>query len=596
MSKAKLQPRRVLTEKEPRTSVRAVVPCVVLAICLLHTPAAGVEPALPTFKDVTTEAGIHFKHSYGDHNLSNIVEGTGPGCAFFDFDGDGFQDVYLLNGCWLREVNDNLGRDLRGKLTNTLYRNNGDGTFTDVTASAGVGHDGYGMGASAADYDNDGDVDLYVLNYGPNVLYRNNGEGTFTDVTARSGLADPSWSVSAPWLDYDADGDLDVYVANYLAYDAGKFRDFYPAAGYPGPLSYRAQPDRLYRNNGDGTFTDVTKPSGLHYPDGRAMSAIAADLSGDGHVDLYVANDATPNGYFLNSGAGTFADQALLFGVAFGEGGQGASSMGPVIGDVNRNGHLDVYIPDMGYGCLLINEGDLFTDVTGPSGLAVTCGQYTGWGGGLIDFDNDGHLDIFVANGNAHHEYSEEDVLLRNNGAGRFLDVAVQSGAYFHEKHVGRGAGFADYDNDGDVDILVMNLNGPAKLLRNDGGNRKPWLKIVPRLARSGRVALGARITVTVGALRMVHEVTGVTGYLSQSDSRAHFGLGQAKRADRVEIRWPDGETSKLVNVKANQILEVVQPTRRDAPTHQQRDRQGAGGGSNAKRENPKSKPAAPGM
>ncbi len=521
--------------------------------------AALAGPGLPVFEDVTEQAGIRFKHSYGDRSLSNIVEGTGPGCAFFDYDGDADLDIYLLNGCWLPEVNDNLGRALRGKLANALYRNNGDGTFTEVTAQAGVGDQHYGMGVSSADYDNDGDLDLYVLNYGPNVLYRNNGDGTFTNVASQAGLDDRNWSVSAPWLDYDGDGDLDVYVANYLEYDAGKFRDFYPAAGYPGPLSYQAQPDRLYRNNGDGTFTNVTSETGLHFPDGRAMSAVATDLNDDGRPDIYVANDATPNCYFVNSGRGSFEDQALLMGLAFGEGGQGASSMGPVIGDVDGNGLLDVYVPDMGYGCLLVNKGKMFVDVTAPSNLAVVCGQYTGWGGGLIDYDNDGHLDVFVANGNAHHEYSEEDVLLRNDGSGRFIDVADQSGPYFREKHVGRGAAFADYDNDGDIDILVMNLNGPAKLLRNNGGNKNNWLKIVPLLAGAKVEAIGARVTVVVGRMRMVQEVAGVTGYLSQSDARAHFGLGSATKVDRVEIRWPGGLITKLENVKANQILEVRQ-------------------------------------
>ena len=536
-----------------------VVLSVLGLVLFVLTPALGVEPALPTFEDVTEQAGIRFKHSYGDHHLSNIVEGTGPGGAFFDYDGDGHLDIYLLNGCWLREVNDNLGRDLRGKLANALYHNNGDGTFTDVTDEAGVGDRGYGVGASAADYDNDGDLDLYVLNHGPNVFFRNNGDRTFTDVSARSGLDDSSWSLSAPWLDYDGDGDLDVYVTNYLEYDAGKFRDFYPAAGYPGPLSYKAQADRLYRNNGDGTFTDVTKQSKVYFADGRTMSAVATDLNNDGHIDLYVTNDATPNCYFVNTGNGTFKNEAMLWGLAFGEGGQGASSMGPVIGDVDRNGLLDVYIPDMAYGCLLVNRGQWFVDVTAPSNLAVVCGQYTGWGGGLFDYDNDGYLDVFVANGNAHHEYTEEDVLMRNDHNGKFIDVADRSGPYFREKYVGRGAAFADYDNDGDVDILVMNLNGPAKLLRNDGGNRNHWLTVAPKLGHTRVDAIGARVTVTVGTMRMVHEVAAVTGYLSQSDPRAHFGLGKAAKADRVEVRWPDGQVTKLENVKANQILNVVQ-------------------------------------
>ena len=530
-----------------------------IAVLLVVGACQAVPPELPTFTDVTDAAGIQFKHSYGDHDLSNIVEGTGPGCALFDYDGDGNLDVYFLNGCWMREVSDNRGRDLRGKLSNALYRNLGDGTFAEVTVDAGVGDQGYGMGASAADYDNDGDLDLYVLNYGPNVLYRNNGDGTFTDVTEASGLGDPSWSLSAPWFDFDHDGDLDVYVANYLEYDAGKFRDFYPAANYPGPLSYNAQPDRFYRNNGDGTFTDITRDVGLHFPDGRAMSAIATDLNDDGKLDVYVANDASSNCFFL-AGDGTFSNEAVAWGLAFGEGGQGASSMGPVAGDVDRDGSLDLYIPDMGYGCLLVRRGKMFMDVTTPSNLAVICGQYTGWGGGLIDIDNDGYLDVFVANGNAHHEYTEEDVLARNDGKGRFSDIAKQSGPYFSEKYVGRGAAFADYDNDGDIDILVMNLNGPANLLRNDGGNQNHWLTVNPVKAGTDVTATGARVTLVIGSRRLIHEAIPVNSYLSQSDARVHFGLGAAERVDQVEIKWPGGKTTVLRDVEADQILKVVEP------------------------------------
>jgi len=565
--------------------------------------ALAAEPPLPTFADVTEQAGIRFKHSFGDHNLSNIVEATGPGGAFFDYDGDGYLDIYLVNGCWLREVNDNQGRDLRGKLFNALYHNNGDGTFTDVTEKAGVKREGYGMGVSAADYDGDGDLDLYLLNYGPNVLYRNNGDGSFTDVSAASGLADRSWSVSASWLDYDNDGDLDVYVANYLEYDEGQFRSFYAASGFPGPLSYKAQPDRLYRNNGDGTFTDVTKEAGVYFPDGRAMSCVAADLNNDGYTDIYVANDATPNCYWVNTGKGTFTNQALEMGVAFGEGGQGASSMGPVAGDVDRDGRLDLYIPDMGYGALLLNKGKFFLDVTTPSNLALVCGQYTGWGGVLFDYDNDGYLDLFVANGDPHHEYPEDPVLVRNDGAGKFVDVARQSGPFFQEKYVSRGAACGDFDNDGDLDLLVMCLNGSPRLLRNDGGNRNNWLIVAPQRAlltnettsrpRSGALgeatsrpapgvgqaaasqpagarsesrtskhpaeAIGARLTVTIGKLKMVQEICGAVGYLSHSDTRAHFGLGKAAKADVVEIRWPNRQVTRMENVPANQILEVVQ-------------------------------------
>ena len=531
----------------------------VLLLALVSAAVAAGQEALPVFTDVTKQAGINAKHSYGDFKLTNIVEGTGAGAMFFDYDGDGWLDIYLPNGCWLKDVNDNRGRSLRGKLTNRLYRNNRNGTFTDVTERAGVGDRGYGVGCSGADFDNDGDLDLYVLNYGANVLYRNNGDGTFTDISKGSGLADARWSLSAPWFDYDGDGDLDVYVTNYLLYDKGKFRSFYPAAGYPGPLSYRGQPDALYRNNGDGTFTDVTKAAGLHNPGGRGMSATVGDLDNDGRLDLYVTNDGMENYYYRNTGKGTFKNEALVTGLAFGEGGQGVSSMGPSIGDVDRDGRLDIYIPDMGYGCLLMNRGKYFEDRTAPSKLAVVCGQYTGWGGLLIDYDNDGYLDVFIANGNAHHEYTEEDVLMRNDGKGRFVDVAARSGAYFRQKHVGRGAAYGDFDNDGDLDLLVVNLNDSPKLLRNDARGANRWLTVSCRRSGGKSDAVGARVTVRTGSLVQIHDVIPVTGYLSQSDARAHFGLGGSKTADSVEIRWPDGRTRRLTNVRANQILTVVQ-------------------------------------
>jgi hypothetical protein len=530
-----------------------------LALAVQAFPARAADPELPVFTDVTQQAGIHVKHSFGDFDLSNIVEGTGAGATFFDYDGDGWLDVYFLNGCWLSDVSDNRGRRLRGKLANSLYHNNGDGTFTDVTQQAGVGDRGFGVGSSAADYDGDGDLDLYVLNYGPNVLYRNNGDGTFTDVSRESGLADPRWSLSAPWFDYDGDGDLDVYVANYLAYDRGKFTAVYAAENYPGPLAYSGQPDALYRNNGDGTFTDVTREAGLYNPEGRAMSATVADLNNDGRLDLYVTNDAMGNSYYEATGKGTFVSKGLELGLEFGEGGQGVSSMGPTVGDVDRNGRIDVYIPDMGYGCLLMNRGDYFEDLTAATGLAVVCGQYTGWGGVLFDYDNDGWLDVFVANGNAHHEYTEEDVLMHNDRTGRFTDVADRSGPYFREKHVGRGATYGDFDNDGDLDLLVVNLNDSPRLLRNDGGNRRAWLAVVPKLAGGKREAIGARVTVKTGSLVQIQDVIPVTGYLSQADPRPHFGLGDARKADVVEIRWPDGRVTQLEDVPAGQFLTVIE-------------------------------------
>lgn len=530
----------------------------VLATALL---AAAAGPELPVFTEISKEAGIQFKHSYGDHHLDNIVEGTGGGACAFDYNNDGFLDLYFVTGAWTRNVSDNEGRDLRGKLFNKLYKNNGDGTFTDVTDRAGVNGKGiFSSACSAADYDNNGYVDLYVLNYGSNILYHNNGDGTFTDVTEKSGLADKRWSLSGVWFDYNGDGFLDVFVANYLLYDDGKFRDFYPAAGYPGPLSYEGQPSALYRNNGDGTFTDVTKEAGLYFPGGRAMGATAADLDNDGDLDIYVSNDAMENYYFENDGKGKFTEKALLKGLAYGEHGQGVSSMGPFIGDIDRNGLLDIYIPDLSYNSLLMQYEKGFRDETERSGLSVIMAQYAGWAGIMLDSDNDGWLDIFTVHGNAHHEYVQEATLVRNRGNGTFEDVSRQSGKYFFEKYVGRGATWGDFDNDGDVDLVVVNLNDYAKFLRNDGGNRNNWLTVDLKLKfpTGSRDANGARVIVTTGSLRQIEDLIPTRGYLGQGDPRLHFGLGKAAQADSVEIRWPDGAVQKLENVKANQFLKLV--------------------------------------
>jgi hypothetical protein len=526
-------------------------------ILLTLTPA----PQMPVYTNVTQDSGVLFKHSYGDHHLDNIVEGTGAGVCIFDFDNDGLADLHFATGAWTQGVSDNMGRDLRGKLSNRLYRNLGNGRFADVTAKAGVGGRGiYSSGCSAADYDNDGSVDLYVLNYGPNILYHNNGNGTFSDVTPRSGLGDPRWSLSAVWLDYNSDGWLDVYVCNYLEYDGGKYRDFYPADGYPGPLSYNGQPDILYRNNGDGTFTDVTRQAGMWRPDGRGMSASAADFNNDGRLDVWVANDAMETHYFENLGNGTFAERAMERNVAFGENGQGVSSMGPYAGDINRDGLLDCFVPNLNYCILFINEGKKgFIDRTTATGLSQLLGQYAGWAGIMLDYDNDGWLDLFITHGNAHHEFVQEDSLIRNKGNGAFEDVSRRSGRYFFEKYVGRGAAWGDLDNDGDVDLVIVNLNDNAKILRNDGGNLRRWLQVEPRLRfpSGSRLAIGARVTVTAGGLRQIEDVNPVRGYLSQGDWRLHFGLGGAEHAD-VEIRWPDGVVERFPRVRADQLIKYT--------------------------------------
>ena len=524
--------------------------------------AANVaENGLPIFTDVTDQAGIQFKHSYGDYEMSNIVEAAGYGACFFDYNGDGFEDIYFPNGRWRKDINDNRGRELRDKLSNALYRNNGDGTFTDVTAQAGVGGHDMAFGCSAADFDGDGDLDLYVLNYSANEFFRNNGDGTFTNMTESSGLGDAHWSLNAPWLDYNNDGLLDVYVCNYLEYDAGKFRNFYAASGHPGPLSYRGQPDALYRNNGDGTFTDVTKEAGVYNSEGRCMSATAADINNDGYMDLYVANDAMENYYYENTGKGTFVEKGTELGLSFGENGQGVSSMGPIVGDVDRDGWPDVFIPDMSYSTLLLKRGEFYDDFTTRAKLAIACGQYTGWGGNLIDYDNDGYLDLYIANGHALHEITQEALLMWNTHKPgvEFLDVSADSGGYFHQKYMGRGTAAADYDNDGDLDILVCNLNDRARLLRNDGGNHNNWLTVEVKRPNGKTDAIGARVTVQVGNLLQIEDVVAVKGYLSQAEPRPHFGLGKSTKADLVQIRWPGGKVQQFKNVPANQFFKVVQ-------------------------------------
>ena len=518
---------------------------------------------LPQFTDVTAAAGIHFKHNTGDGDLHNIVESTGPGGMFFDYDNDGFLDIYLVNGSWHPDISENRGRVFKDKLSHALYHNNGDGTFTDVTAKAGINCKSFGFGVACGDYNNDGFLDIYVLNYGTNTLYRNNGNGTFTDVTAQTGLGDPGWSLHAAWFDYNNDGHLDVFVAHYLRYDKGEFQRsgaYYKADNFPGPLSYPGTQSHLFRNNGNGTFTDVTAEAGLTYPNGRSMSVTAVDVNGDGFTDLFVSNDAGANCLWINDGKGHFTNKAVEYGVAYGEGGQGVSAMGPAVGDADRNGLLDFLVPDMGFGTLHSQvRTNQFMDVTSQSGLAQICGQYTGWGGMLVDFDNDGWLDVFIGNGDPHHLFPEESVLAWNDHHGKFLDMAKDCGDYFQHKYVSRGAAYGDYNNDGNMDVLVFNVADSPRLLRNEGGTGHHWLKVAP-LAKSGLIAFQAMVTVRANGLTMLQPVIASNGYLSCSDPRAHFGLGPATEADWIQIRWPDGQTQRLEHVKADQILKVPHP------------------------------------
>ncbi|MGE5125294.1 MAG: CRTAC1 family protein [Betaproteobacteria bacterium] len=532
----------------------------VLAAGPTRIAAQGTPPGkIPVFSDVLPASGITWQRSFGDHELSNIVEGTGSGACVLDYDGDGRLDLYFPQGRWEKTVSDNRGRDLIDRLQNALYRNKGNFQFEDVTAKAGVGGRNFAFGCSAADYDNDGRVDLLVLTYKGPELYHNDGNGTFSEATEKAGLSDPRWSLNGVWLDYDRDGWLDLFVSNYLEYDEGKFRSFYAAAGYPGPLSYNGVSCTLYHNNGDGTFTDVTKKAGVHSPGGRAMSSVAADLNNDGWPDLYVANDSMENYYYENKGDGTFAEKALELGLALGQNGQGVSSMGPAVADLEGGGNLDILIPDMDYGSLLSKQGGFYSDLVDRSGLALICGQYTGWGAVVQDLDNDGWADVFIANGNSHHEYAEDAVLARNNGKGVFVDVARDAGSFFQTKWSSRGATWADFDDDGNVDLVVVDTSGPPHLLRNGGGTGNHWLKVDARVKGGVRTAIGARVTITAGGRTQFQDVIGVNGYLSQGDTRAHFGLGAAEKVDSLRVRWPDGTSDEWRDLKADQVLRLDQ-------------------------------------
>ena len=520
----------------------------------------GQPDVVPTMTDVTKAAGIEFAHNLGDPDMSNIVESTGAGCAFFDYDADGDMDVYLINECYLQGISHPIGRRMADKLTNILYRNNGDGTFTDVTEKAGVGDKGFGMAAVAGDYDNDGDPDLFVTNYGPNVFFRNNGDGTFTDITKEAGVENDLFGIGATFFDYDRDGYLDLYVGNYVSYDPN-YKYYYPAEAFPGPLAYKGQPDVLYHNRGDGTFEDVTEKAGVLNPEGRAMGVTSCDIDNDGDVDVFVCNDAMENYMYQNNGDGTFTDVALLTATGFGQNGEATSAMGPEFGDFNLDGLLDLLVPDMNYGCLYKNAGDgLYEEMSAQMGLASVLGQYVSWSGNFFDYDCDGYLDILIVNGDAHHLEPEEDCIFWNDRGQKFIDISAKCGKDFQAKYVSRGSAIADYDNDGDLDALIANINDPARLLRNDGGNRNHWIMIDARGTKSNRDAIGTRIRVTVNGKTQTRDVISSSGYLSQSDRRAHFGLGKSEKAEKIEIRWPTGETTTLTDVQGDRVLKVVEP------------------------------------
>ena len=541
-----------------------------LIICVLGVTAHTSTRA--EFTDVTAQAGIAWKHVSGAEGAHHLPETVGGGGAFLDHDGDGDLDLFLVNGgTW---ENGAVGIGARS----ALYRNDGDGSFTDTTDDAGLGHRGhYGQGVATGDYDNDGAVDVYVTNFGANTLYHNEGDGSFTDVTLDAGVGDPLWSSSAAFVDYDMDGLLDLYVVNYLRYSLDAE---YPPCGEPNlptychPSLFEGAPDRLYRNNGDGTFEDVSGASGVGGIKGlfrgKGLGVVASDLNDDGAPDLYIANDDTPNDLFLNRGDGTFVEAGLLAGCAYSFDGVAQAGMGVDAGDYDGDGLLDIFVTNLSYetNALYRNNGDgTFTDSIYEAGLGQASALDVGFGAGFVDYDNDGALDIFVANGHVLDTvertsdvltYAQPDRLFRNDGFGVFEDVSEASGAYFATRGVSRGAIFGDYDNDGDTDIVVCRSNGPVSLLRNDvdAGN---WLRFRLRGRLSARDGFGARVTVTAGGRTLVREARAAWSYMSANDPRVLVGLGDATRAERVVVRWPSGVTQTLTDIPANREMLVAE-------------------------------------
>ncbi len=514
-------------------------------------PAAGDQ----AFLDVTAAAGLDFLHQVGDELMNNIVESLGSGAAWLDADGDRDLDLYLLNQGWLKGVS---GGPRGESAANRLYRNRGDGTFEDVTRRAGTGDTGYGYAVAVGDVDNDGDADLYVANCGANRLYVNRGDGTFRERAAEAGVDDERCSAGATFLDADGDGRLDLYVANYLVFDPDYTLHYAPDV-YPGPLAYAAEGDALYRNRGDGSFEDWTTHAGIDaVPAGRAMGVVATDFDLDGRPDLFVANDASENFLFRNIGDGEFEETAVLSGAAFGFYGEATGAMAGSVGDLDNDGLPDILVTDTTYGSLYRNTEDLlFEDLVVSSGLAALSGQWVSWGGGFFDFDNDADLDALLVNGDLKHPTGRPDLLLENTGDGKF--VSGEGGDYFATARLGRGGSFADFDDDGDLDVLITNLDDAPVLLRNDWPAPGHWLRLGLVGTVGNRDGFGAIVTVEADgrSWRRVHHAA--SGYLTQNDPRLHFGLGGATRVDRLEVIWPAGSRQTFEDLEVDQPYTVTE-------------------------------------
>jgi len=523
------------------------------------------------FTNVAAAAGLRAPIIYGDEGKADyILESMGCGVAFLDYDNDGWQDIVVLTG---RRRSGPTPADA----TIRLYHNNRDGTFRDVTAASGLGRSVWASGITVADYDNDGFDDLFITCWGQNILFHNEGNGTFKDVTRKAGLLHEGtrYGTGCTWIDYDRDGRLDLFVTHYVVFDTDKIQprgknpacNWRGAAVYCGPQGLPQESCRLYHNNGDGTFTDVSKATGISGHRGYGLTAVAADFDGDGWAEVYVACDSSPSLLFRNNRDGTFSERGLESGVSLNEDGREQAGMGLGIGDFDNDGHLDVFKTHFSADTHILyknNGKGTFRDVSTRAGLAVET-RFVGWGAAIQDFDNDGLPDIFLTTGMVSPEveaslpdapYKTPNVVFRNLGGGRFEELFEEAGPAMRELHSSRGAAFGDFDNDGDIDVLIMNMNEPPSLLRNDAKGPNHWLKVLLVGVESNRSAIGATVIATYGDRRQAQAVLAQSSYLSVNDRRLHFGLGAEIKAD-VEVRWPNARVEKLDHVTADQLVVV---------------------------------------